>query len=831
MPTVETPIEVFCSYAHEDASLLGELKTHLAGLQRQGRISTWYDRQIKAGTNWAEVIDTHLESASLILLLVSSDFLASDYCFEIEMQRAMRRHEASTAQVIPIIVRPCDWTHTPFARLQSLPRDGKPVTEWPNSDSAWNDVTASIRRAIDDLSVLAASAPRATQSAIWNVPYPRNSFFTGRNDVLKRLHKQLLAGHPTDLSQPQAISGLGGIGKTQIAVEYAYRYRQEYEAVLWASAESQEALTSSYNTIAALLRLPEGEASEQKVTIQAVKRWLQTHRNWLFILDNADDLDLLPPFLPPEMGGHLLLTTRAWNMQRLAQRLEILTLSPEQGAVFLLRRAGLLTPKAKLSQAVAAEQTLALQLAREMGGLPLALEQAGAYLEATGMSLEQYQQVYQRHLLQERRARVPDHPEPTATTWSLSFARVREKNPAAADLLRLCAYLSPDAIPEEILTQGAFALGPLLEPVVSDPLLLGQAIEALRAYSLVARDPRAKTLSIHRLVQAVLQDEMDEQSTKTWAKRAIQAVHAALPPVEHKRWSQWERVVLHAQACAALIEQENITSSEATSLLDQTGYYLKERAQYRDAEPLFKQALATRKQHLGFQHLETAQSLKRLAGLYRGQGKYRESEPLFKQALIIYEQQLGPQHLETAQCLNNLGLLYSAQGKYTEAEPLLRQALTIREQQLGPQHLLTATSLKNVAWVYTAQSKYTEAEPLLRQALTIREQQLGPQHSETAQCLNNLGWLYFAQGKQIEAESLFKQALTIYKQQLGLQHPYTAQCLHNLAELYSSQGNHVEAESLFKQALIIREQQLGSQHPDTIATSESYVLLLGMYKK
>jgi NB-ARC domain len=225
-------------------------------------------------------------------------------------------------------------------------------------------------------------------------------------------------------------------------------------------------------------------------------------RNWLLILDNADDLDLVTRLLPPEMRGHLLLTTRAWDMQRLARRLSVEILSDEQGAVFLLRRAGLLAADAELSLAGAAEQTLALQLAREMGGLPLALDQAGAYLEATGMSLSEYQQVYRQHrqvLLHERRARVPDHPEPVASTWSLSFTRVEEKNPAAADLLRLCAFLSPDAIAEEILTRGASVLGPSLEPVVGDPLLLGQAIEALRAYSLIGRDPRTKTLSVHRL--------------------------------------------------------------------------------------------------------------------------------------------------------------------------------------------------------------------------------------------------------------------------------------------------------------------------------------------
>src|SRR5204862_2168379 len=140
-------------------------------------------------------------------------------------------------------------------------------------------------------------------------------FFIGRDDLLSRLHTQLQAGQPTAISQsPQAISGLGGIGKTHIAVEYAYRYHQEYEVVVWARAENQETLIASYNVIATLLNLPQREAQEQEITIQAVKRWLQTHRKWLLVLDNADDLNLLPDFLPPVPGGHILLTTRAWDM-------------------------------------------------------------------------------------------------------------------------------------------------------------------------------------------------------------------------------------------------------------------------------------------------------------------------------------------------------------------------------------------------------------------------------------------------------------------------------------------------------------------------------------
>src|SRR5581483_9310621 len=233
-------------------------------------------------------------------------------------------------------------------------------------------------------------------------------------------------------------------------------------------------------------------------------------------------------------------TTRATATGRLAHRLEIETLEPTQGALLLLRRAGLIVPDAELLQAAQEERDLALRISQELGGLPLAVDQAAAYLEETGIGLDSYWQIYQQHradLLRERRGLVADHPDPIATTWSLSFQLVEEKSPAAADLMRLCAYLSPDAIPEEILTADASSLGSVLASVAADAFRLNQAIEALRASSLVRRDPREKTLSIHRLVQAVVQDSLSESEQAIWIERVIAALKAAFPKGVHPAWS------------------------------------------------------------------------------------------------------------------------------------------------------------------------------------------------------------------------------------------------------------------------------------------------------
>ncbi len=655
MPDSSTPVEVFYSYAHKDEAFRNRLVTHLSLLQRQGLITAWHDRHILPGADWAQAIDEHLERASVILLLISADFLASDYCYGIEMQRALERHQAKEARVIPILLRPVDWNNAPFAHLQLLPTDAKPITTWRNRDAAFTDVAAGIRRVIEDLSSLAASASRAALPPIWNVPYPRNSFFTGRDEILTRLHTQLLAGQASALSQTQAISGLGGIGKTQIAVEYAYRFHKDYQIVLWARAETTEALTSSYVMIATLLNLPEQKEQEQEITVQAVKTWLQTHSGWLLILDNADDLSLVPAFLPPALGGHLLLTTRASIVGHLASRLEVDTLSVEQGALFLLRRASLMAPDDTLEHISPQARDLAKQVSQELGGLPLALDQAGAYLEATGTSLAPYQKIYQQHrteLLAQRRAQGADHPEPVASTWSLSFARVEATNPAAADLLR------------------AEHLGPVLGPVISDDFLLGQAIEALRAYSLVGRDPGSQTLSVHRLVQAVVRDALDAADRQRWTERAIRAVYAALPPVEHANWSEWERLLAHAQACAAWMDSQEIHLQEAASVLQQAGWYLTERARYSEAEPLLERAYQLSEQQQGAEHLDTARDAFTLASLYFEQGKYEQAEPLYVRALAIREQQLGPQHPDTQIIRGNYIALLRTVGRDEEATML-----------------------------------------------------------------------------------------------------------------------------------------------------------------
>jgi tetratricopeptide (TPR) repeat protein len=563
----------------------------------------------------------------------------------------------------------------------------------------------------------------ATQVPIWNVPYQRNPLFTGREDVLKRLSEALRAGVTAALTQPQAISGQGGIGKTQTAVEYAYRYRDDYQVILWVKAESDGSLISDFVSIANLLNLPEKQEQEQHRIVEAVKRWFQEHTGWLLIFDNADDLAMAQGFLPSGGKGHILLTTRAHATVRIAQRIEVEKMEAKEGSLFLLHRATILDSDVSIEAASITDQNTAREIVQAMDGLPLALEQAGAYIEETACGLQGYVRLYRAqgvHLLKEHGEFIPDHPKPVATTWSLSFEKVEQANPAAAELLRLSAFLAPDAIPEALFAESATDLGPTLEPVASDPSRFNVAIRELLKYSLVHLDPESRTLSMHRLVQEVLKDQMDEETQRLWAERAVRSLSRVFPYPEYTNLDVCRRYLLHAQLCNALIEEWNLLFTEAATLLNYVGTYLWYRGEYEQVESLHQRALAIRERVLGPEHPDTATSLNNLAALYDNQGKYEQAKPLYQRALVIRERVLGPEHPDTALSLYWLAYFYTNQGKYEQAEPLYQRALEIYEKTLPPDHPHIAGALENYASLLRKMNRIEEAAKLEERARAIR---------------------------------------------------------------------------------------------------------------
>ncbi len=663
-------------------------------------------------------------------------------------------------------------------------------------------------------------APELLLSPTWTVPYRRNPFFTGREEILARLQTLLGLGRVATLSQAYAISGLGGIGKTQTAIEYAYRHRQEYAVVHWVRAENRQALEGDMLALAELLHLPEKDEQNQEKVLKAVKHWLRTHSHWLLILDNIEDVSLVDEVLPADCPGHVLLTTRDQSTGAFAQRVDLEQMEPEEGALFLLHRIKLLRPDAPLQASSHAEQ--AIQIVQLLGGLPLAIDQAGAYIEETACSLSDYLDHYQHQrsiLLSQRGRSGTGHEASVTTTFSLLAERLQHINPATIELLRLCAFLAPDAIPEELLTEGANDLGTILGPIASDSLKLNNVLADLRRYSLLRRNTDEKTLTIHRLVQAVIKDALDESLQKQWVERCVKVVNRILPPEGTYRVCPRECYILpQAQACAELIGQYNVIIPEAAQLLNAIGWYLLERAQYEQSEQLLRQALALKEQIYDLMHAETAITLNNLATLALYQGRYEQAELLFQRTLSIREQVLEPEHSEIANTLDSLGLLYTKQGRYEQAEIFFQKALVIEEKVLGPEHPDTTATLNNLALLYYEQGKYQEAEMLYKRIQAIEEKTLGPEHLFIAISLDNLAKLYFVQRRYEEAEGLYQRALSMEKKVVGLNHPSTAITLTNLGLLSSAQGHVRQAEAFYLHSLKIKEQVIGSEHPDTAYT-------------
>lgn len=714
-----------------------------------------------------------------------------------------------------------------------------------------------------DVQVTSTSHELSSSFSLWYIPYRRNPFFTGREEILVHLHNALQKSKTASLTQAQAINGLGGIGKTQIAIEYAYRYREDYQAIFCINASTNDTLNNDFKTLAMLLHLPEHDEQEQDIIIRAVKHWLTTHSHWLLILDNVDNLDIIATFLPEYGVGDVMLTTRLQALGTIAQSIEVETMSQEEGVTFLLRRIKAIAPDESFEMATSDVQAQARGIVAELDALPLALDQAGAYIEETRCGLSHYLHRYstRRKELLLRRGKFPiNHPDSVGNTCLLSFQQVKQESEAAAELLSLLAFLDPDSIPEEILTLGAAELGSVLSAAASDPVELDHIIEPLLRYSLIQRDATGKSLSIHRLVQVILKENMDWNTQRLWAERAIRAINRAFPDVELHTWTRCQQCLPHVETCLPYIKEYELAFPEAARLFNEAASYLTIQGRYYSAEALLLVAIEIRQRITGTDNLDTARTLNDLGVAYLKQGRYQEAESLLQQALTIRQRVSGEKHPAVAETLSHLANSYYDQGDYTKAESLYSQALNIlenrsdihpslvaqiyyrlaklyysqeiyrqaqdllakaldiRKQSLGESHPTVASTLTMLAKVYQKQNEFGQAERTSMRALLIRESISGPNHPHIATILNNMVEMYHIQGRYDEAVPLITRALSIHEQSLGSNHPHMAYSLSNQAENAFAREDYIQAESAYKKALAIREQQLGYDHPRTAST-------------
>jgi tetratricopeptide (TPR) repeat protein len=634
-------------------------------------------------------------------------------------------------------------------------------------------------------------------ASVANLP-ARNLAFTGRENQLATLGERLAAGAAAAVVQPQAVHGLGGVGKTHLVLEYAHRHLDHYRVIWWINAEEPLAIPGQLVALARRLGIP--EAADQTQTIQALWDELRHLDHWLLVFDNVEQSQDVRPFWPPG-NGHTLVTSRnpAWGDLAATVALDV---PPRAEAVaFLHRRSDV-------------DQQAAGALAEALGDLPLALEQAAAYLDQTATSAGEYLE-----LLGERaddlliRGR-PATEQTIATTWKVSLQRLREQAPAAEGLLVVCAFLAADGIPRALLTGHPEQLPERLGSITQDPIAYQGTIGALRRYALVKAS--GDELSVHRLVQVVVRAQLDLDQFQAWAATALSLVHAAFPadPTDSATWPSCARLLPHALAVTDHAEAAGPNPETTVRLLNQAALYLWERADHDQARALLERALTAWEAHLGADHPDTATTLHNLGLILHDQGDLATARTSHERALRIRERRPGRDHPETAMSLNNLARVLRDLGDLDQARELLERALVVFEARYGADHRDTTWTLHNLGLVLHDQGDLVTARAYHERALAIREALLGPNDLDIAWGLNHLARVVSDQGDRNQARELLERALTIDNAR-NPNHPNTARSLNDLANILASQGDLERAHNLLERALHIREVGLGPDHPDT----------------
>ncbi|KAB8161826.1 tetratricopeptide repeat protein [Streptomyces sp. 3MP-14] len=646
-----------------------------------------------------------------------------------------------------------------------------------------------------------------------NLPRVDSEVFEGRGEELAALPPGG-AG-----MMAQAVRGMGGVGKSTLVLHHARAHLAAGGGpVWWVVAENPEQVVDGLARLAAAVSpvhaaLPLEEAADWAVT------WLQGRTGWLVVLDNVNDPDDIAPWLGRLGTGRVLVTTRRdvpWPGMSTVLRLD--PLHPDASLTVLRGVAG---------ENVTADENVWRELAEELGHLPLALQQAGAYLAQTRTAPVRYLQRLRADPAGVLATSTPGgpHQRTIARLWSVTLDTLDNTSPDAVALLRILAYCAPTPLPRDVL-----------DTALTTREEVDQALGLLLAYSLI--NLTNTTVTVHRLLQTVVRSTAPQPAPCAsrrrryfpWRRSATPSTAPPDPsatmvtllldtaleqnPREVDAWPYWQALLPHIRTATAY-HSAAAMPNELSALLGRAGNYLTARGQAMEGLPLLERALAIAEATQGPDHPDTAQLLNGLAETFNNLGRHSDTLLVSERALAIAEVTLGLDHFESAAQLHNLASAFSALGRHAEALPPAKRALTIVEATLGPDHSTTARVLGNLASIFAAMGRYSEALPLAERALAIIEATLRPDHPDTARALGHLARTLSDLGRYADVLPLRERALAIAEATLGSDHPDTAVLLGNLACTFTDLGRYADAQPLEERALAIAEATLGSDHPDT----------------
>jgi Tetratricopeptide repeat/TIR domain/NB-ARC domain len=622
---------------------------------------------------------------------------------------------------------------------------------------------------------LTAQFPGAARTAptVWNVDR-RNAVFTGRARVLERLRDQLL-GATQRVVLPQALHGLGGVGKTQVALEYAHRFRADYDVVWWVPALQPDSIRSALAALAGRLGLRVGDniAEAANAAREALRRGTPYAR-WLLIFDNADDPAELGQFLPGG-DGHVLITSRdpAWTQFAMPIAVDVFT--EAEAALHLLRRVPGLAPDS------------AVKIGRALGFLPLAIEQVAAWLEATSMPATEYLDALEHETASTLKLSTKEFPQSVALTWNVSFRQLREASPAAARLLELLAFFSSDPISLDLIysDQTAEILVPYDE-TLRDKLVLGKVVREISRFALAKVDQGNNSIQVHTLVQAVMREDMDQDRKNATMHDVHKILVGARPPHgdtdDPESWPSLDKIMPHVQASLAAECDEEETRQMFIDLV-----------RYQWKRGNFQGALSS--------------------------GRYLAD---------LWRERLGPDYWQRLFLLSQLANAYRSQGRFTEAYELDMDVWTRQQNSaaIGPTHPHTLITASGLTADMRALGMFEDALDLDKQTYAALQDLYGEDHPRTLMAANNLAVSYRSLGQFDQALELNRDTLERRQAALGEKHPYTLFSAANLAVDLRETGSYEESVTRLRATYEAYLDVLGDQLPDPLRAAKSLAVSL-----
>ena len=694
---------------------------------------------------------------------------------------------------------------------------------------------------------------------IFIVPYKRNVHFTGREKLIATLCTRLSGTARKQWNHQVALYGLGGIGKTQLALEYAYSHKEVYQRVFWISAATKETLWSDFQLIGGSSGCVSNSAALQpQEAAERVLQWLNAQDKWLLILDNLDTIDVVDGYLPNvSPNKHILITTRNQHVHQIpAEGLEVTAMDVDDAVELLITRANV--------EATIEKNLEAAKIVAELGRLPLAIEQAAAFIRESSKDifgyLTSYQRNRQRHHAQASKANRTYYPHSVATTWHMSLEQVEKENTDPSQLLRLLAFLNPDGILTEFLEAGKDGLDGALNEIISDNDRLNGALGELERFSFIRRQADAlkgQRITVHRLLQSVVKDEMSEELWLATVGFVTSLCNAAFPTINYgdleirtlsRRFQ--DQVVLPITAI-------QVSSIEFGYVLRRVGCFLEYDGKYEQAIEILTRSVETYKQIRGCEAKGTLYAMIDLAHAYRSHGRLEEDATIMERVVDVSTRLFGDDDPDTWGAMYSLALAYRYQGRHNEeielAEKLSDKRRKVRgendietqitmgllaegyrlagrlqeSRHLGEQcleaakafgenddHMLSITS--NLSSTYCALGQHEAALNLYEKVLEGRMRLFGPEHPETLKSMANLGSQYLYIGRFENAASLLEMSMEASARTLGPEHVHTLYIMMDLGAAYRDVGRLDESIALLEKAEAGLRVRLGSEHPNAL---------------